>query len=630
MRIALVIAALHCVRGRFNAPPLRQCEGALRPFQGTQRDDESAIGSTLAAIGGLVERVYVLCARRCERTPELAPSAWRHAFVVDGLRYDRCARLDGATRQQSRATLTHLAVLQDARESLALNATVLVLEDDAVATAAPPWSRARLEEFDATVLRAAGWLSVRLGWGFGGERAPGTTWSRDDGRGCACACDVSQRPWCALGRDCLVWSSVAYLASAGRTFDAWAALEDAPPNFIVVGHIDRVAAAFSKVVVVPALAEQSGEAPAAWPAPPNSCAPEGPTSVPPPVPRPTAGSTASNATASDAPLARLAALRAAGSLSAAEFAHAQEIVRNGNNRRPRRRLAAAAGVLYAVWDRPGGTPDRYVRDVVASLTFTRRVAVQASRYPVFLAASSGDLLARLARAAAPAPWDDSGVVGVDPRIKARAAATEDNIWLWRLSAWLQSPFEATLSLDTDVLVLRPTFVHSLLALETDAAAPVDPARYFAHSTWGADASAAPPFCACVLRLTKSPLVEAWLLGAADRLATKRHAHVRQGDQEMLWYEWQENLAGRLRLLILPEDYYCPNVPLSAARPPTWNTSWHGWNSRGAYACRAVHGHRQSEVTRARVAYCLGLDEAAFRRQCADTTARPPDRVVHRR
>jgi len=316
------------VRGdaRFNAPPLRQCEGALRPFQGTQRDDESAIGSTLAAIGGLVERVYVLCARRCERTPELAPSAWRHAFVVDGLRYDRCARLDGATRQQSRATLTHLAVLQDARESLALNATVLVLEDDAVATAAPPWSRARLEEFDATVLRAAGWLSVRLGWGFGGERAPGTTWSRDDGRGCACACDVSQRPWCALGRDCLVWSSVAYLASAGRTFDAWAALEDAPPNFIVVGHIDRVAAAFSKVVVVPALAKQSGDAPGAWLAPPNTCAPELPT---------TAGSTASNATASDAALARLAALRAAGSLSAAEFARAQELVRNGQPRRRR-------------------------------------------------------------------------------------------------------------------------------------------------------------------------------------------------------------------------------------------------------------------------------------------------------
>ena len=48
--------------------------------------------------------------------------------------------------------------------------------------------------------------------------------------------------------------------------------------------------------------------------------------------------TASNATASDAALARLAALRAAGSLTAAEFARAAAKI-HGNNRRPRRRLA---------------------------------------------------------------------------------------------------------------------------------------------------------------------------------------------------------------------------------------------------------------------------------------------------
>ena len=199
------------------------------------------------------------------------------AELADGRAVELLPRrlVDELGRRVRRPPPRELGVVGDEVERAGVD-----VEDDAVATAAPPWSRARLGEFDATVLRAAGWLSVRLGWGFGGERAPGTTWSRDDGRGCACACDVSQRPWCALGRDCLVWSSVAYLASAGRTFDAWAALEDAPPNFIVVGHIDRVAAAFSKVVVVPALAEQSGEAPAAWPAPPNSCAPEGPTSVP--------------------------------------------------------------------------------------------------------------------------------------------------------------------------------------------------------------------------------------------------------------------------------------------------------------------------------------------------------------
>ena len=48
--------------------------------------------------------------------------------------------------------------------------------------------------------------------------------------------------------------------------------------------------------------------------------------------------TASNATASDAALARLAALRAAGSLTAAEFARAAAKI-HGNDRRPRRRLA---------------------------------------------------------------------------------------------------------------------------------------------------------------------------------------------------------------------------------------------------------------------------------------------------
>ena len=51
------------------------------------------------------------------------------------------------------------------------------------------------------------------------------------------------------------------------------------------------------------------------------------------------------------------------------------------------------------------------------------------------------------------------------------------------------------------------------------------------------------------------------VGAATRLAAKRHPTVRQGDQEMLWFEWQDALADRLRLMILPEEYYCPNAPL---------------------------------------------------------------------
>ena len=68
------------------------------------------------------------------------------------------------------------------------------------------------------------------------------------------------------------------------------------------------------------------------------------------------------------------------------------------------------------------------------------------------------------------------------------------------------------------------------------------------------------------------------------------------------------------------------MPLSGAPNLAWNTSWHGWRARGSYACRAVHGHRNYEVTRARVAYCLALDDGAFRDECA-TFARPRDRVT---
>ena len=76
-------------------------------------------------------------------------------------------------------------------------------------------------------------------------------------------------------------------------------------------------------------------------------------------------------------------------------------------------------------------------------------------------------------------WDSAAVVPLDPRIiamrgyRANAERLAGNVWLWRLSAQLRSPFEVTLSLDMDVVVLRPNLVHSLLRLDTDAAAPLD-------------------------------------------------------------------------------------------------------------------------------------------------------------
>jgi hypothetical protein len=125
--------------------------------------------------------------------------------------------------------------------------------------------------------------------------------------------------------------------------------------------------------------------------------------------------------------------------------------------------------------------------------------------------------------------------------RANAARLAGNVWLWRLSAQLRSPFEATLSLDMDVVVLRPNLVHSLLRLDTDAAAPLDAslgvisrlgvnlprrasrgsppplstllygplqvARYHDDKVWGPSAqSVAPPFCGCMFRYTKSAVL----------------------------------------------------------------------------------------------------------------------------
>ena len=56
------------------------------------------------------------------------------------------------------------------------------------------------------------------------------------------------------------------------------------------------------------------------------------------------------------------------------------------------------------------------------------------------------------------------------------------------------------------------------------------------------------------------------------------------------YEWTESHP-QLRVLSLPEEYYCPlehrQKPWKDAAGAVWQTSWRN----GIYRCRAVHGHR---------------------------------------
>ena len=101
---------------------------------------------------------------------------------------------------------------------------------------------------------------------------------------------------------------------------------------------------------------------------------------------------------------------------------------------------------------------------------------------------------------------------------------------------------------------------------------------------------------------RSASVGRLLEGALQRLTQSTHPSVRQGDQEMLWFEWTSRSHSDIRMLALPEEVYCP---LESRQPPKpeflrksrWHTSWR----RGTYNCAAVHGHAYVEMLRVHLA-----------------------------
>ena len=138
-------------------------------------------------------------------------------------------------------------------------------------------------------------------------------------------------------------------------------------------------------------------------------------------------------------------------------------------------------------------------------------------------------------------------------------------YAWRLSAFAQSSFQLTLHLDADVMVLDPSFADALFStapLVSDVAMPMDPNRGTSEQgqRWSsAGGWAVPPLCGCLMLYNKTEAVKQWLLSSAQRLltVTDQHADLRLGDQEYLWYEWVEGRGRNLRLLVLPEEFYCP-------------------------------------------------------------------------
>jgi len=172
---------------------------------------------------------------------------------------------------------------------------------------------------------------------------------------------------------------------------------------------------------------------------------------------------------------------------------------------------------------------------------------------------------------------------LEAMLRARGAAEGRDrylfeAYLFKLSSLLATSFARALFLDSDVSVRQPDLVHLMLTttLEiSDLAAPVDVARH----KWLADTfEAAPPLCSCMLAFHNSAAVQQLWLGAAQRLIDVSHPEVRQGDQEMIYFEWV-HARRALRVLVLPEEWYCP---IAAA---TW-ASPHG----EVMQCRANHYH----------------------------------------
>ena len=196
-------------------------------------------------------------------------------------------------------------------------------------------------------------------------------------------------------------------------------------------------------------------------------------------------------------------------------------------------------------------------------------------------------------------------------------------FVWKLAALLLSPFERTVFLDNDVVVLRPDLIEILLGQSlkiSDLAMPVDPRRYW-RPRGGANVPAAgrrtnlpedptmftagiPPVCSCMMAWRRTPSVSELFESAASLLleravprdigtgarGVRRAARaLRQGDQEMIFTQLVHgrSAAAKPSLLVLPEEYYCPGVSAwsgKAALPYVWSTSF------GEYPCYAVHGH----------------------------------------
>lgn len=259
--------------------------------------------------------------------------------------------------------------------------------------------------------------------------------------------------------------------------------------------------------------------------------------------------------------------------------------------------ATDGGVLHAIYLAGGDTNTRssIVQECVAAAIHLK--AVMRPSYPMAVTANKRAMDAIEAHHThrASSPWQHRTVLKRTRTASARTIAP----YVFKLRALLASRFERTVFCDCDLVVLKPILIHSLLTsvLEVaDVSMPLDPGRAphltVEHPPW-ASSIGPPPLCSAIMAYRHNDQSTALFQGALARLEHGVHSNVRQGDQEMIWFQWTRGPESRgIRMLALPEETYCP---LEARQKPKvgswlsssrWTTSWR----RGSYGCAAVHGH----------------------------------------
>lgn len=296
--------------------------------------------------------------------------------------------------------------------------------------------------------------------------------------------------------------------------------------------------------------------------------------------------------------------------------HRMDMERTANLASEPRRSSGGMGVLMCLYMHSSTSlvGRMAVREGLAGASHLQRV--MRPRYPVELHANQ-HALSHILRARTARELRNSIIpLTLSPKLQDLLHYTEKSstrqasnrrdsfyAFLHKLEALRSTKFRRAVLLDADIRVIQPSLVHSLLNSTlrlADVAMPVDTNRIVWHGSgaesarYGAASDGAPPMCSCMVAFRNTPIVRSLWWGAAKRLIEGRHPSARQGDQEMIWFEWTTNLT-ELRMLVLPEEYYCP---LGATTRPDEQAMWKtaGWPT-GRYACKATHWHRGAQQRR---------------------------------